>query len=541
MRPRSSFKPTNGRQSKPLSADRFIPALAALLSINALFLLPLWWRDGLFTAWLIPELWLLPVLIGAIPGRWWTWCLASLLGFLFLALSGDALVRDVLDRPLNLILDPLLLRAGFHFLSGSLGFGSAALIAIAATVLVGLIVWVLRRLIQTTDPLQSGTVGWMLSVASIGIILIGLEFNAAPALRPALVQLTISQTEEIQSTLEAGARLIERADSPRLKARAIPALADRDVIVVFVESYGISAWMQTQYRRVIEPLSANAKDALRAAGLEVMTTRLRSPIRGGQSWLAHASLLSGQRIDNDLAYRRILSSNQDFLSDDLAASGHHTIVVAPAIVRPWPEARELGFDHQYSATALDYLGPGAGWVGIPDQFTLHRFSQLRADHPAPSFSLLLLISSHAPWLPGPPLLDDWSRLNLGLPWPDWTPPPRDRLIYLRDSDRLRARYPESLAYSLEAVLAWAVRDLPPDALLLVMGDHQPAALITGKDTSQDVPVHLISADAERLSKPAGNFEFLPGFRPPSDPAVAGLEDLREWFRSRPDSLKTQSP
>jgi hypothetical protein len=502
------------------------------LLLTFLFLLPLWWRDGAGSAWLIPELGLLWLLARFSPRSWWTGLLASLLCFAFLALAGDALVRDVLDRPLNLLLDPLLLQAGFHFLSGSLGVLTAVLILVTVLALIGLIIWGFCRLLEAIRSLDSSLAGSLLTLAAMALVILGLRFEHLPALNPALVTLSVSQTGQVRSSLEARTRLLRRAGSAELRAQPIPALAGRDVFVVFVESYGISAWTQRDYRAVIDPVLARAQAGLEAAGLETMSTRLRSPIRGGQSWLAHASLLSGQRIDNDLAYREVLASPQDFLSDDLAATGHQTLVVAPAILRPWPEARALGFQHVYPAAALEYPGPGSGWVGIPDQFTLHRAGRIRASHPRPAFALLLLISSHAPWLEGPPLLDDWRRLDQAQPWPDWTPPPRDRLAYLRDVARLRARYPQSLAYSLEAVLGWAARDLPPGALLLVLGDHQPTTLITGSETSADVPFHLISADARELSRPEDGLRFRAGLEPPPDSAEAGLEDVRGWLRSR---------
>jgi len=528
---RSSISATTSRTANSRTLPGPALALLALLTINALFLLPLWWRDGILSTWLVPELLLLPLLVGILGGRWWPGTLAAVMCLALLALAGDALVREVLDRPLNLLLDPLLLRAGYHFLSGSLGLGVAVLMAITAVLMVVLVVWGLSGLIRRTTALKSGRVGSIVAISAVVLIIIGLRGNSAPALRTALVDLTVAQTEQIQSSLQARARLLERAKSPQLRAQAIPALAGRDLIVIFVESYGISAWEQDAYRSVIEPVASEGQKALRARGLEIVSTRLRSPIRGGQSWLAHASLLSGQRIDNDLAYREVLASKQDFLSDDLAATGHATLVLAPAIVRPWPEGQALGFDQRYPAAALGYRGPGAGWVGIPDQFTLHRFSQIRAAHPGPAFSLLLLISSHAPWLPGPPLIEDWSLLDQDPPWPDWTPPPRDRLVYLRDTERLRARYPESLAYSLAAVFAWAVQNLPSDAVLLVLGDHQPATLITGNGTSADVPVHLISADAARLSAATNELGFSPDVAPALEPSEFGLEDLRDWFRS----------
>jgi len=527
--------------SNARSSRRLVLALLALLAVNALLLLPLWWRDGAFSAWLIPELLLLPLLIGMVASRWWPRVLAAILCFALLALAGDALVREVLDRPLNLALDPLLLRAGYHFLAGSLGFLAALLIAIGAAVLVGLIVWSLNRLICASAALGSGAVGWLLAVTALMLVFSGTRFDGTPLLRPALVALTSNQVSQVWATLQAQARLLERARQPRFQAQPIPAFAGRDVIVIFVESYGLSAWKQDDYRAVIEPVAVEARRKLQSVDLEIMTTRLRSPIRGGQSWLAHASLLSGQRIDNDLAFRQVLASDQGFLSDDFAATGHQTLVIAPAIVRPWPEAEALGFDHPYPAAALDFRGPGSGWVGVPDQFTLHRFSQLRSTHTGPTFSLLMLISSHAPWLPGPPLLDDWTLLGQDQPWPDWTPPPRDRLVYLRDVDRLRARYPESVAYSLSAVFDWAARDLTAGALLLVLGDHQPATLITGSETSWDVPVHLIGRDASKLVARTGGFGFRPGVAPPPEVSRLGLEDLREWFRGRGSAAANKPP
>ncbi len=536
----ASVCPKAVRSKSSIQRSRSLPALSpgrgllCLLALNGLFLLPMWWRDGgAGRGWLIPELLLLPLWAVTFGRRLAAWTMAAVLGLGLLALTGDALVRDVLGRPLNLLLDPWLLRAGYHFLSGSLGAWAAFAIALSAALLVGLLIVGLRAMLAEIGRDLAQPVAVMLALLAVVLAGVGLRTESLPLARPALIELAGSQAQQIATTLDDRARLIERADSPQLQARAIPALAERDVVVVFVESYGASAWEQPDYRAVIEPLMTQSRRALNAAGLEVMSTRLRSPIRGGQSWLAHASVLSGQHIDNDLAYNRVLQSNQRFLSDDFAATGHTPLVVAPAIVRPWPQARALGFGTSYPAGALGYQGPNAGWVTVPDQYTLRHYSQrIRPEHAGPVFTLLLLISSHAPWSPGPPLLEDWQQLDQAQPWPDWTPPPRDRLIYLRDRERLRSRYPQSLAYSLRAVMQWAKKELPADAVLLVLGDHQPATLITGVEASADVPVHLISHDARTLALDEV-IEFKPGFDPGSNDSLFGLEDLRDWMRRRP--------
>jgi len=530
VRPKSPTKHRRDPTARGSDRGRWISGLLALTAINGLLVLPLWWRDSAVTAW-IPELGLIPLLLGLAALRPFRWFLAAALTFSFLALSGDALVRAVLDRPLNLALDPLLLRAGFHFLSGSLGLPVALLIALLVAALTGLLLWASTRLLDATARLPRVSAAVPLALICTPLIPIALHLASPAALQPALIELAIDQTRRIEDTIAAQSRLAIRAESPELQAHALPALAGREVSVIFIESYGMTAWTRTAYRETIAPLALTASQGLASAGLQTMSTRLRSPIRGGQSWLAHATLLSGQRIDNDLSFKRILASPQGFLSGDFAATGHATRVIAPAIVRPWPEAKEMGFEEIYPAAALDYQGPSAGWVGIPDQFTLHRFARIRAMDEQPAFNLLLLISSHAPWLAGPPLLKDWQRLDQARPWPDWTPPERDQLVYLRDVDRLRNRYPNSLAYSLEAVFTWAEANLAAEDILLVVGDHQPARLITGENSSPDVPVHLISVDAERVTERGDDLGFRPGLTPPAGQSESGLEDLRHWFRN----------
>lgn len=513
---------------------RIARVLVALVSVNLLLVLPLWWRDGAWgSAWLVPELALLP-LLGLWPAarrsRWPVWILAAALTLALAALLGDALVRAVFSRPLNILLDPWLLKAGFNLLQGSMGTPAAVIAAVMAAAGVAATLLGMRALLhRALTPLAPGAAAgiFLMAAAALAVGLLGRQ----ELVRPALAGLLHEQVGQVRATLAEREALLKRAASARMQAQAIPPLEGRDVVMVFVESYGVSALEQPRYAEVLEPVLARAGNTLVAAGLTAVSTRMESPIRGGQSWLSHATVLSGQRIDNDYWYSLLLDSGQDFLTDDLRATGHTPIVVAPAIVQPWPEARALGFDAVYPAAALEYTGPASGWVGIPDQYTLHRYSRhLRSRHRGPVFAVLLLISSHAPWSPSPPLLDDWPELDRPNPWPDWSAPARDPLAYWRDTDRLRSRYPHSLGYSLEAVFEWAARDLPEDALLIVLGDHQASPLITGHGVGADVPVHFVSADAALLSQLSvpGMREGLVPLRPVRSPG--GLDELRGGLR-----------
>ena len=134
------------------AADRRITqVLIAIGIINLVLVLPLWWREGAWgSAWLVPELGLLPLLAlwpTARRSRWLPWVLAAMLALAFAALLGDALVRAVFSRPLNILLDPWLLRAGFHLLDGSLGTAAAVLAALLAALGIAAITIAMRALV----------------------------------------------------------------------------------------------------------------------------------------------------------------------------------------------------------------------------------------------------------------------------------------------------------------------------------------------------------------------------------------------------------
>lgn len=525
--------------------ERLRRPILAIAVINLVMVPALWWRDGAWgSVWLLPELLLLPLLAlwpTARRSSGLQWLLAIFLMLSVAALLGDALVRAVYSRPLDIVMDPWLLRAGYHLLDGSLGTAAAILAAVLAALGAVATALLLRRLVRqvlfspAAEPLPPSA-PLMIAVLVAGAVSGVLFAPERGAVRPALVDLVRTQSQQVRSTWAEREALLARAGSQRMQARAIPALAGRDVVLVFVESYGVSALDQPRYAITLNPVLKQAEAALAEAGLGAVSARMQSPIRGGQSWLSHATVLGGQVIDTDYWYSLLLDSGQGFLTDDLRLTGHTPLVVAPAIVRPWPEARALGFETVYPAAALDYGGPASGWVGVPDQYTLHRYGRhLRPRHPGPVFSMLLLISSHAPWSPGPPRIDDWDRLDQPDPWPDWRPPGKDPLAYWRDTDRLRDRYPESLGYSLDSVFAWAARDLPEGALLIVLGDHQAAPLITGHDAVADVPVHFVSSDTDLLARlenrGAGEWTLSDGLAiPPASSSSRGLETLRFVLR-----------
>jgi hypothetical protein len=62
-----------------------------------------------------------------------------------------------------------------------------------------------------------------------------------------------------------------------------------------------------------------------------------------------------------------------------------------------------------------------------------------------------------------------------------------------------------------------------DALYIVLGDHQPAANVTGEGATWDVPVHIISSQPELLQRLLER-GFQPGLTPQT-PRVGAMFDL----------------
>ena len=88
----------------------------------------------------------------------------------------------------------------------------------------------------------------------------------------------------------------------------LPALRGTDVFLLFVESYGRSALGNPRYAPTVTAALRDSEAGITAAGLAVRSGFLTAPMVGGQSWLAHASMLSGLSIDNEGRYRALLEA-----------------------------------------------------------------------------------------------------------------------------------------------------------------------------------------------------------------------------------------
>jgi hypothetical protein len=93
---------------------------------------------------------------------------------------------------------------------------------------------------------------------------------------------------------------------------------------------------------------------------------------------------------------------------------------------------------------------------------------------------------------------------------------------------VRADYSRSITYSLSSLISY-VETYGDDRLVLVfLGDHQPASVLTGVGASRDVPIAIVARDPAVLDRVAG-WGWTSGLRP--DLAAAPVWRM-DAFRDR---------
>ena len=310
------------------------------------------------------------------------------------------------------------------------------------------------------------------------------------------------------------------------------AVGGADVFTIFFESYGAVVFERPQLYAAVAAELARFNEFLRRSGWRAASAFVDSPTFGGASWLAHATLLSGRWITREADYRLFLAGPPETLGDRFRAAGYRTIGLFPGIKLDWPEGAALGFERIVDARALAYRGPAFGWWTIPDQYSLEILSQREIMRPdrQPLFVTFASIMSHWPFGPTPPYQPDWSRLTGPAPF---APGALAQALATEPLDDLTAAYLRTIKHNFRLLRGFLAERAPADALILVAGDHQPPAIVSGKGLSWSVPVHLFTRDAA-ISRRFIQAGFQPGLRP-ERPALTRMDGLNRLLLKALDS------
>jgi hypothetical protein len=320
-------------------------------------------------------------------------------------------------------------------------------------------------------------------------------------------------------------------------------LHDADVLLILVESYGEVVLAEPAFARRLAPVYDAFEADLGRRGFAMASGLLASPTYGGRSWLAHGTLATGVRIEDGLAYTVLLATQPPPLTmaGFFRDAGYRTVLVQPGTTKRWPEGEVIGFEQKYYAMDLAYRGPTYEWATMPDQYVMdfvhRREIAPRALHGrAPLFIEYALVSSHSPWSRLPRLVEDWNRLGDGGAIFDQLPPVRYAVTW-SSLERGGDAYVSALIYDLDMLRRYVGERIADDTLVIILGDHQPSAEVTGDDPSYGVPIHVISRDRSFIDRflAAG---YVPGMRAsPQGPAPTAMErflpQLLQMFSSPP--------
>ncbi|MFT5933972.1 MAG: hypothetical protein ACI83N_000853 [Hydrogenophaga sp.] len=306
-------------------------------------------------------------------------------------------------------------------------------------------------------------------------------------------------------------------------------LRGSDVNLVFLESYGQVAFGIPEIDQALRQPRAELQAQVRAAGMEVVSGFMTSTTYGGRSELAHVSFLSGLDTSTPWVHDLLLTTDRPLLTTWFRDRGFDVHALYPALSWDWPERSFYRFGSFFDARDLDYRGPKIGYWSVPDQVTLARYQQqqpITADSP-PRVLFFPSITSHLPFHPVPPHLADATLALQDNPFS------AAQLAEMAQQEEqwfnMRPAYTEMMRYNHLWVGGWIAQPRVRDAVFIVMGDHQPAANITGPGASWDVPVHIISSKPQLLAhfKAHG---FVDGLTP-SPKTVGSLFDLTPLLTS----------
>ncbi len=499
------------------------------------------WRTLLLFPLELPAI--LLALIALVPSRLGVGvrlCLVAVLTLIAVLKAADFAMFLALSRSFNLVADFPLIVSLYQLTVGTFGPLVAALSVVAA-VLAGLglfaaLWWACRYWARLAVPVPVAFVSALAAtlVAAVAVVEVGDKMGRwdAPTSIPGTAftaRIGVERYQRIRSTL-AELRDFRAAaqDDPFAQQTGLLDLVDRDVIIVFVESYGRTSLDTPLFADLHRETLATAQTTLEARGLSTASTYLISPTQGGQSWLAHSSFANGLWIDNQTSYRAALSSGRQTLFHLAAQAGFATAAVMPQITMLWPESDLMGFDTVLAAADLGYEGAAFNWITMPDQFTFAAMDRLLRNPRAGGDTLFIQVatgSSHAPWVPVPDVID-WEDLGDGTIFNPVVAASDTPRVVWRDHDRVRAQYRLAVDYALQAVFAYAELHAEDPPLMLIIGDHQAAGFVA-LDERPHVPLHIVGP-AHLVELLAGD-GFSAGLIPDAQTEPRPMSDMRAYL------------
>jgi len=476
---------------------------------------------------------LLAVCLPGAAGRLLPWVVGPVLSLLVLVKLLDLGFFTAFDRPFNPVDDwsyaPIgieTVRDTFGRTDADLVAGGTVVLAVAALVVPTLAVLRLTRIAarhrrSALWTLAALTAAWIVCWGFGAAVRSGTSVASTSA-----AHLAVQEVRAVQTDLRDRARFDAQIRNDRYRStagsRLLTGLRGKDVLLVFVESYGKMAVEGTSFAPSIDAVLDEGTRQLAAAGFSARSGWLTSSTFGGGSWLAHGTLQSGTWVDSQGRYDELVKSDRLTLTSAFGRAGWRTVADVPSNDRAWPEGTSFyHYDAIYDRRNVGYRGPRYAFASMPDQYVLLALQRLELARPGrrPVFSEIDLVSSHTPWTRIPPLID-WNLVGDGSIF--------NRLpVEKRGLTDTQQGYAASIRYTLRTLFSFVRRYGSKNLVLIVLGDHQPSRVVSGRP-GHDVPISIVAHDPAVLRRIAG-WRWVDGMRPTDAAPTWPMSAFRDRF------------
>jgi phosphatidylglycerophosphate synthase len=479
------------------------------------------------------------------------WVVGPLIGLVILLKILNIGFFAAFDRPFDPYQDASYTGVGVETLYASLGSGEANLIlgivALLVIVLPTLATLSLRRLTRIAAEHRIWSLRVVAGLGGVWLLCwaLGAQFlSHTPIASTSTASLLIGEVNQFQADLQDHAVFAKEISHDRFAAtpgdQLLTGLRGKDVLLVFVESYGKVAVQGSSFAPGIDAVLARGTRQLQAAGFSERSAFVAAPNFGGISWLAHSTTQAGVWVNSPRRYDQLIASHRFTLSDAFNRAGWRTVYDAPANDRAWPPGKSFyHFDKLYNRYDVGYHGPKYAYAPMPDQYVLAALQRLELAkrHRQPLFAQVNLVSSHTPWTRIPPMIP-WSEVGNGsifnrLPTEhtgddslsfagEWS------WLDIHGSSVIQKAYSQTIRYTMNALVAFLAHYRDPNLVVVALGDEQPWTIVSGDDPSHDVPISIIARDPAVLKRIAG-WGWSNGLRPSPRAPVWPESAFRDRF------------
>jgi phosphatidylglycerophosphate synthase len=482
----------------------------------------------------------LAVALPAIPRRILAGVVGPVLGLVVILKVLDIEFITFVARPFDPVGDVGNISTGVETMRSALGATKANVLIVGGVVLaVALLVFTTLALLRLTRVAARHR-GWSLrGLAGLGGVWLVCAVSGAQVLSHTAIASTstasflVGEIRTVRADIHDSAVFAKQIRHDPFRNtpgdQLLTALRGKDVLLVFVESYGQVSVQGSSFSPAIDGLLNKGTTQLQSAGFSARSAFLNAPGFGGISWLAHSTLQSGVWVNSQRRYNQLVGTDRFNLNEAFDRAGWRTINFAPADDRDWPEGSSYyHYDKLYDRRDMGYRGPSFTYAPMPDQYMFAALQRLvlSETHRRPVFAEVDTVSSHMPWNRIPQQIP-WTELGNGSIF-NRIPMYREPDSFWWHPSQVKAAYARSLEYSLNVLISFVQHYGNKNTVLVVVGDEQPLPIVSGQTTSHDVPISIIARDTAVMKRIAG-WNWQDGLLPSRQAPIWRMDAFRDRF------------